>query len=194
MSDQEFVRKAFITAIDGLHQHIGRRTNKTEEALIYASIRLSLSVFVAGTTKNSNSIGRACPIALFRGLALDFDESSHSISTAFRNRLGYSQKNLDEQVIKAIDRVDNDSIYNSSTIRAMIISTRIFLYELEIDKLRNVLGSEFNNTIRMVVDLLNKTANSYFYDDKSLFEMANILLNKYASTEIEDLEAIMFLC
>ncbi|WP_143225211.1 hypothetical protein [Acinetobacter sp. WCHA29] len=194
MSDQEFVRKAFISAIDNLHKDIGRRTNKTEEALIYASIRLSLSVFVAGTNKNSNSIGRACSIALFRSLAIDFDESHDSISTAFRNRLGYSQTNLDEQVIKSIDRVNNDSIYNSSTIRAMIIGTRIFLYELEIDKLKIVLKGEFNNTIRMVIDLLNQAAKVYFYDDKDLLEMANLFLKKYTSSEVEDLESIMFIC
>lgn len=194
MSDQEFVRKAFISAIDNLHKDIGRRTNKTEEALIYASIRLSLSVFVAGTNKNSNSIGRACSIALFRSLATDFDESRDSISTAFRNRLGYSQRNLDEQVIKAIDRVHNDSIYNSSTIRAMIIATRLFLYGLEIDKLKNILGSEFNNTIRMVIDLLNQTTKVYFDEDKALLEMADIFLKKYTSSEVEDLESIMFIC
>jgi hypothetical protein len=140
------------------------------------------------------SIGRACSIALFRSLATDFDESRDSISTAFRNRLGYSQRNLDEQVIKAIDRVHNDSIYNSSTIRAMIIATRLFLYGLEIDKLKNILGSEFNNTIRMVIDLLNQTTKVYFDEDKALLEMADIFLKKYTSSEVEDLESIMFIC
>lgn len=194
MSDREFVQKLFLSVIDDLHQDIGRRTNKAEEALIYASIRLSLSVFVAGTDKNSNSIGRACSIALFRGLAIDFDGGSNSISTAFRNKLGYSQRNLDEQVIKAIDRVHNDSIYNSSTIRAMIIATRLFLYGLEIDKLKNILGSEFNNTLRMVIDLLNQTIKIYFNDDKALLEMADIFLKKYSSTETDDLQSLIFIC
>lgn len=194
MSDREFVQKLFLSVIDDLHKDIGRRTNKTEEALIYVSICLSLAVFVAGTDKYSNSIGRACSIAIFRGIALDFDEGSNSISTAFRNKLGYSQSNLDEQVIKAIDRVNNDSIYNSSTIRAMIIATRLFLYGLEIDKLKNILGGEFNNTIRMVIDLLNQTTKVYFYDDKLLLEMADIFLRKYTSTEADDLQSIIFIC
>lgn len=195
MSDQEFVRKAFVSSIDELHNHIGRRVNKTEEALIYASIRLSLCVFLVGTSKGSNSIGRACSIALFRGLALDFDGSGiHSISTALRNKLGYSQNNLDEQVLKAIDRVNNDSTYNSSTIRAMIIGTRLFLYKLEIEKLKEVLGVEFDSTITMVVKLLNKAAQSHFYDDKSLFLMVDEFILKYSKTEAEDLQTIIFLC
>lgn len=132
--------------------------------------------------------------ATFRDLAFDFDESSNSISTYFRNRLGYSQKNLDEQAIKAVERVTNDSVYNSSTIRAMIISTRLFLYKLEVDQLKIALNVEFNNTIRMVIELLNETVKIYCHDDKVLLEMADVFLKKYTRSEVADLESIIFIC
>jgi hypothetical protein len=192
MSDESFVLKSFLSSIEDLKEHIRRRTNYTEDSLIYISIILSISVYRAGTDKRSSSVARACAIALFKGITLDFDESSNSISQVYRKRLGYSQEVLDEQVVKALDKVSNDPCYDSSTIRAVIIGTRSFLDKLEIDKLKEVLEENFDPTMEMVVSLLKKVAEAHFYDDKPIIAESHALLSRYLKDKNSSLHALLY--
>ena len=193
MSDETFVLKAFLSSIDGLKEHIRRRSNYTEDSLIYISIILSISVYMHGTTKRSNSVARASSIALFKGIASNFDERSDSITEVYRKRLGYSQDFLDEQVVKALEKVSNDSCYDSSSIRAIIIGTRSFLNNIEVDKLQEVLGEHFYRTMQMVMELLKKVADAHFYDDKSLIAESHALLSRSLKDYDNQIEALLLI-
>lgn len=118
-------------ALNDVIETIRRKPTETEIALIIASSLLGLSLYQYGSVDNlpPNKVGRASAMIIFRSITLNYDNSKNSITDFYRKSLAYSQRDLDEQMRKAIEKSSNDIVYDSSTIRAMIIGTRKYLYK-----------------------------------------------------------------
>lgn len=126
-----YKNNALGKALDAVVETIRRKPTDTEISLIVASSCLAFNMYQYGDPKDlpPNKVGRACALAIFRTIALNRDDSNNSITEFYRKALAYRQSDLDEQMIKAIEKSQNDVIYDSSTVRAMIIGTRKCLYE-----------------------------------------------------------------
>ena len=158
MENSEYLGNAYKNALESVVNEIRRIPTQAEESLILASI-LGTLVLMRAYHSPTNAMGRACSMSLFRYLAFNADESTPSITDKYRKKLGLSQQSLDAQIVKAIEKAHNDPIYDSSTIRTLIMATRAFLFEIKTPNLIQAYGSyeEFS-------DALVPIAGSYFGD------------------------------
>lgn len=116
-------------ALDAVVESIRRKPSNIEIALIAACVVSVLKIIYKPNIAREHSpniIGRAVASNVF--LQLIF--STTAPAEYFKNALGCSQGDLIEQFDKAQQKASNDIVYDSSTIRAMIIGTRKCLYEL----------------------------------------------------------------
>ena len=152
MDNREYILNAYKNALERVVNEIRRIPTQPEESLIMASI-LGTILCMRGYHRPSNVMGRACSMSLFRFLAFNADESSPSITQKYRQKLGLSQQSLDAQIVKAIEKAHNDPIYDSSTIRTLIMSSRAFLFEIESHRLIEEYGSyeKFSDTLLPMV-------------------------------------------
>lgn len=195
MNNQEYVLNAYKNALERVSAEIKRKPNQTEEALIFSSILLTiLSMGIWG--KPSNVMGRACAMSLFRFITFNADESYPSITQKYRQKLCLSQKDLDIQMVKAIEKAHQDPLYDSSTVRTLIMSARAFCFELETHRLVNEYNTyqEFADSVLQVISpvLANNLKNSYPHDP-NIVNDAMSLIQKYKEFAIEtdDINAML---
>lgn len=156
MDNREYIANAYKTALERVVNEIRRLPSQAEETLILASI-LSTLILMKVYHKPTNVMGRACSMSLFRFLAFNAHESNQSITEKYRHKLGASQESLDIQIVKAIEKAHNDPLYDSSTIRTLIMATRAFLFEIEAHRLIQEYGS-----YETFSDEIGKMTGSYF--------------------------------
>lgn len=187
MNDFEFVTNAYNKSFKAVSEEIQRQPNKTEEALMFATIILTIKLMGA-FEKPANVMGRATAMSLFRFITFDADEEQPSITNKYREDLGLSQKDLDIQVVKAIEKAHHDPIYDSSTIRTLIMSARSFCYELKVHELIQHYDSyrEFSDSVLgIIIPILADNLRNKYLGDPNIVRNAKVLMMRYMDFAIE---------
>lgn len=195
MSNQEYVLNAYNNGLQRVIDEIKRNPTETEEALIFSTILLTIS-FMGVWEKPANVMGRASAMSLFRFITFNADEAYPSITQKYRHRLCQSQKDLDTQVIKAIEKAHQDRIYDSSTIRTLIMSSRSFCFELETFRLVNEFDSykDFSNQVTQIIaPILAENLKRRYPHNPSIVDDALLLMKRYQEFAIEtdDINAML---
>lgn len=195
MDNREYIANAYKTALERVVNEIRRLPSQAEETLILASI-LSTLILMKVYHKPTNVMGRACSMSLFRFLAFNAHESNQSITEKYRHKLGASQESLDIQIVKAIEKAHNDPLYDSSTIRTLIMATRAFLFEIEAHRLIQEYGSyeTFSDEIgKMTASYFREYMLSRYKDYPDMPQDISALYGKFINYVIDtgDLDAML---
>lgn len=195
MDNKDYIANAYKTALERVVNEIRRLPSQAEETLILGSI-LSTLILMRVYHKPTNVMGRACSMSLFRFLAFNAHESNPSITEKYRHKLGASQQSLDIQIVKAIEKAHNDPLYDSSTIRTLIMANRAFLFEIEAHRLIQEYGSyeAFSETFgAMTMGYFKEYILSRYKDYPDMLQDVMALYRHFINFVVEtgDLDAML---
>lgn len=124
---QEIVVQAISEAYVEIENAFDRQPTDAEKAIISCALTFSLvHMFQEPSYRFPNVIGRASAIFAFLIIVETFNQND---IPALRRALGLSQRQVADSVHKAVDK-DNDEEYFKSSIRAVIIGTRLAVYSI----------------------------------------------------------------
>lgn len=124
---QEIVIQAIGEAYREIENAFDRQPTDAEKAIISCALTFSLVyIFEEPRYRFPNIIGRSSAIFAFLIIVETFNKND---IPALRRALGLSQRQVADSVHKAVDK-ENDEEYFKSSIRAVIIGTRLALYSI----------------------------------------------------------------